>query len=71
MSHLGLLEKTNGKILMGGRMDEERLKVEPTVVLVKEGDVLLESETFGPILTIVELEEEGFVKKACGWISER
>ncbi|KAF5364393.1 hypothetical protein D9757_011904 [Collybiopsis confluens] len=66
-----LLEKTNGKILMGGRMDEEELKIEPTVVLVKEGDVLLEAETFGPILTVVELEEEGFVRKACDWISDR
>ncbi|KIK50623.1 hypothetical protein GYMLUDRAFT_252833 [Collybiopsis luxurians FD-317 M1] len=55
----GLLEKTKGKVLMGGRMDEERLKVEPMVILVNEGDVLLESETFGLILTIVELEEEG------------
>ncbi|KIK51764.1 hypothetical protein GYMLUDRAFT_50318 [Collybiopsis luxurians FD-317 M1] len=66
-----LLEKTKGKVLMGGRMDEERLKIEPTVILVKEGDVLLESETFGPILTIVELEEEGFIRKACDWVSER
>ncbi|KIK51774.1 hypothetical protein GYMLUDRAFT_251757 [Collybiopsis luxurians FD-317 M1] len=66
-----LLEKTKGKVLMGGRMDEERLKIEPTVILVKEGDVLLESKTFGPILTIVELEEEGFIRKACDWVSER
>ncbi|KIK54036.1 hypothetical protein GYMLUDRAFT_177906, partial [Collybiopsis luxurians FD-317 M1] len=67
----GLLEKTKGKILMGGGMDEEKLKVEPTVVLVEKGDILLESETFGPILTIVELEEEDFIWKACQWINER
>ncbi|KIK54802.1 hypothetical protein GYMLUDRAFT_264398 [Collybiopsis luxurians FD-317 M1] len=71
MSQLGLLDKTKGKILMGGRIDEEVLKVEPAVVLVKEGDVLLESKTFGLILTIVDLEEEGFVRKACDWVSER
>ncbi|KIK51771.1 hypothetical protein GYMLUDRAFT_377650 [Collybiopsis luxurians FD-317 M1] len=65
MSQLGLLDKTRGKILMGGHINEEVLKVEPTVVLVKEEDVLLESETFGLILTIVDLEEEGFVRKAC------
>ncbi|KIK53680.1 hypothetical protein GYMLUDRAFT_49227 [Collybiopsis luxurians FD-317 M1] len=54
MSQLGLLDKTRGKILMGGRIDEEVLKVDPTIVLVKEGDVLLESEMFGLILTIVD-----------------
>ncbi|KIK51783.1 hypothetical protein GYMLUDRAFT_251765 [Collybiopsis luxurians FD-317 M1] len=67
----GLLEKKKDKFLMGGRMDEEVLKVEPTVVLVKEGDVLVESETFGLILTIVDLEEEGFVRRACDWVSRR
>ncbi|KIK53686.1 hypothetical protein GYMLUDRAFT_250148 [Collybiopsis luxurians FD-317 M1] len=67
MSQLGLLDKTRGKILIGGRIDKEVLKVEPTVVLVKEGDVLLEPETFGLILTIVDLKEEGFVRKACDW----
>ncbi|KIK50618.1 hypothetical protein GYMLUDRAFT_252828 [Collybiopsis luxurians FD-317 M1] len=71
MSQLGLLDKTRGKILMGSRIDEEVLKVEPTVVLGKEGDLLLESETFGLILTIVDLEEAGFVRKACDWVSER
>jgi len=37
-------------------------------VLVKPGDVLLESETFGPILTILEVED---TNAACEWVRAR
>ncbi|KAJ4467248.1 aldehyde dehydrogenase [Lentinula aciculospora] len=61
-----LLEQTRGKILMGGGMDETERRIEPTVVLVKPGDVLLESETFGPILTLMEVDD---MRSACEYIS--
>ncbi|KAJ3985319.1 aldehyde dehydrogenase [Lentinula detonsa] len=61
-----LLERTQGKVLMGGGMDEKERRIEPTVVLVKPGDVLLESETFGPILTLLEVED---MRAACEYIS--
>ncbi|KAF9068196.1 Aldehyde/histidinol dehydrogenase [Rhodocollybia butyracea] len=61
-----LLEKTEGKVLMGGGIDETERRIEPTVVLVKPGDVLLETETFGPILIIVEVED---MQRACEFIS--
>jgi len=64
----GLLDRTQGKVLMGGGIDEEERRIEPTVVLVKPGDVLLESETFGPILAIMEVED---TSAACQWISAR
>ncbi|KAJ3811215.1 aldehyde dehydrogenase [Lentinula aff. lateritia] len=61
-----LLERTQGKVLMGGGMDEKERRIEPTVVLVKPGDVLLESETFGPILTLLEVDD---MRAACDYIS--
>ncbi|KAJ3900028.1 aldehyde dehydrogenase [Lentinula edodes] len=61
-----LLERTQGKVLMGGGMDEKERRIEPTVVLVKPGDVLLESETFGPILTLLEVDD---MRAACDYVS--
>ncbi|KAJ3720080.1 aldehyde dehydrogenase [Lentinula raphanica] len=62
----GLLERTQGKILMGGGMDEQERRIEPTVVLAKPDDILLQSETFGPILTLLEVED---TRAACEYIS--
>jgi aldehyde dehydrogenase (NAD+) len=50
-----LLERTQGKVLVGGGIDEQERRIEPTVVLVKPGDALLESENFGPILAVLEV----------------
>lgn len=35
---------------------------------MKPGDVLLEAETFGPILTILEVED---INAACEWVRAR
>lgn len=61
-AHLGrqkkLLAETKGKIVIGGKFDETRLKVEPTVVVLENRqDVLMESEIFGPILPIVPVKD--------------
>jgi acyl-CoA reductase-like NAD-dependent aldehyde dehydrogenase len=49
-----LLEGTQGKIAMGGKVDVNDLWVEPTIVVdVPIDDVLMEDEIFGPILPIV------------------
>ncbi|KAH9486012.1 Aldehyde dehydrogenase family 3 member I1, chloroplastic [Psilocybe cubensis] len=55
----GLLKRTNGKIVFGGKWEEGEGKrgFEPTLVVdVKEGDALLEEELFGPILPLVAVE---------------
>ncbi|KAK9427694.1 hypothetical protein V1505DRAFT_358536 [Lipomyces doorenjongii] len=49
-----LLSSTKGNVVLGGRVDDNQLFVEPTVVTgLLEDDVLLQSEIFGPILPIV------------------
>lgn len=49
-----LIDNTNGKILMGGTMDEKQRFIEPTVVQIDSADdSLMTSETFGPIVTIL------------------
>ncbi|PPQ79732.1 hypothetical protein CVT25_003299 [Psilocybe cyanescens] len=62
-SHLerlkGLVEKTKGTIVFGGTWEgKARRSFEPTLVVdVKEDDILLEEEIFGPILPIVAVED--------------
>ncbi|KAG9102504.1 hypothetical protein FRC06_001917 [Ceratobasidium sp. 370] len=53
-----LLTDTKGKIVIGGKVDETRLKVEPTVVILDDRqDVLMQSEIFGPILPIIPVKD--------------
>ena len=48
-----LIHNSKGTVLMGGRMDEADLFIEPTIIQVNEiNDSLIANETFGPILTI-------------------
>ncbi|KAI9667049.1 MAG: hypothetical protein M1829_005590 [Trizodia sp. TS-e1964] len=48
-----LLDASNGKILIGGHMDEETRYIEPTVIQVNDlDDSLIKDEIFGPLLPI-------------------
>jgi len=48
-----MLDDTNGKIVMGGHMDETELFIEPTAVLVNStDDAMMKEESFGPIFAI-------------------
>ena len=50
----GMLENTNGKIVMGGSMDESDLFIEPTMVLVDSiEDSMMAQESFGPIWAVM------------------
>ncbi|OAG37331.1 hypothetical protein AYO21_08408 [Fonsecaea monophora] len=52
-----MLDKTSGKIVIGGKMDAEKLFIEPTVILVSDfGDSLLVEESFGPLIPIVPVD---------------
>ncbi|KAF9204117.1 aldehyde dehydrogenase 3, member A2 [Haplosporangium sp. Z 27] len=49
--------KTQNKIVFGGRADEEKLIVEPTIVTdVSPDDDIMKQEIFGPILPIITSE---------------
>ncbi|XP_071397015.1 aldehyde dehydrogenase family 3 member B1 [Centroberyx affinis] len=57
-----LLERSRGKVVLGGESQQEDKYIAPTVVVdVEEGDALMEEELFGPILPILTVEslEEG------------
>src|SRR5690606_14192763 len=47
-----LIEKNENAIILGGKSNEENLKIEPTLIEVSSADTLLRSETFGPILAV-------------------
>jgi beta-apo-4'-carotenal oxygenase len=52
-----MLDASNGKIVIGGTMDESDLFIEPTVVQVSDpNDALLTSESFGPLLPILPVD---------------
>ncbi|KAJ5779615.1 hypothetical protein N7457_007335 [Penicillium paradoxum] len=52
-----MLDNTNGKILMGGTMDEKELFIEPTVVQVESvDDSMCTQESFGPFIPILAVE---------------
>ncbi|TRM57646.1 aldehyde dehydrogenase [Schizophyllum amplum] len=58
----GLLDRTKGRIVMGGRVGEDKrgrmVRMELTVVDgVEEEDALMEGEIFGPILPILEVRD--------------
>ncbi|KAL1953415.1 hypothetical protein VTO42DRAFT_2854 [Malbranchea cinnamomea] len=49
-----LIDSTNGKILAGGEMDEKERFIEPTIIQIDSvDDPLMKTETFGPIITIL------------------
>ncbi|KAF2683041.1 fatty aldehyde dehydrogenase [Lentithecium fluviatile CBS 122367] len=53
-----MLDDSNGKILLGGTMDEADLFIEPTVVQVTSTeDSLIKDETFGPLLPILAVQD--------------
>ncbi|KAL2178281.1 Aldehyde/histidinol dehydrogenase [Thermothelomyces heterothallicus CBS 202.75] len=48
-----MLDDTNGKIVMGGAVDESENYIEPTAVLVDSvDDSMMQEESFGPIFSI-------------------
>lgn len=51
--------REDGRLLLGGRHDPERLRIEPTVVAVRDpqSDPLMAEELFGPILPLVEVAD--------------
>ncbi|XP_034568053.1 aldehyde dehydrogenase family 3 member B1 [Notolabrus celidotus] len=54
---MGMLRKTNGKIVHGGEGNEEDKYIAPTVVIdVSEDDALMADEILGPILPILTIE---------------
>lgn len=53
-----MIDESQGKILLGGNMDESELFIEPTVVQVSsETDSLLVDESFGPIIPILPVPD--------------
>ncbi|KAI5118782.1 hypothetical protein M0805_005012 [Coniferiporia weirii] len=64
-----LLSQSKGEIVLGGDVDEARLKLVPTVVAdVKADDALMQEEIFGPVLPIVPVED---LEEAIDFINER
>lgn len=52
-----MLDKTKGKIVMGGKMDQSTLFMEPTAVLVDSPeDITVQEESFGPIFAILPVD---------------
>lgn len=52
-----MLDNTSGKIVLGGKMDESTLYIEPTVVLVSSTkDSLITEESFGPLIPILPVD---------------
>ncbi|XP_056143441.1 aldehyde dehydrogenase family 3 member B1 isoform X2 [Lampris incognitus] len=57
-----LLQKSQGRVVLGGQSNQSEKYFAPTVIVdVKEDDALMEEEIFGPILPILTIEslEEG------------
>ncbi|BCS24570.1 hexadecenal dehydrogenase [Aspergillus puulaauensis] len=53
----GMIDNSQGKILMGGTMDEKDLFIEPTVVQVESpDDSMLVQESFGPLIPILPVD---------------
>ncbi|KAJ4219707.1 Hexadecenal dehydrogenase [Fusarium oxysporum] len=52
-----MLDGTNGKIVLGGSMDESTLFMEPTAVLVDDiNDSMMTQEAFGPIFAMMAVD---------------
>ncbi|KAF2133735.1 aldehyde dehydrogenase [Dothidotthia symphoricarpi CBS 119687] len=53
-----MVDASNGKIVVGGHMDESELFIEPTVIQVDSvNDSLLTDESFGPLLPILPVTD--------------
>ncbi|KAL9594157.1 MAG: hypothetical protein Q9219_007194 [cf. Caloplaca sp. 3 TL-2023] len=53
-----MLDETDGKIVLGGDMDESQRYMEPTLVLVDSpNDALVVEESFGPLMPILPVED--------------
>ncbi|KAG1810461.1 aldehyde dehydrogenase [Suillus plorans] len=64
-----LLSRTKGEVVLKGRSDAARRRLEPTIVKnVAEGDSLLEEELFGPVLPIVPVDS---LKQAVDFVNAR
>ncbi|KAG1810459.1 aldehyde dehydrogenase [Suillus plorans] len=64
-----LLSRTKGEVVLKGRSDAARRRLEPTIVKdVAEGDSLLEEELFGPVLSVVPVDS---LKQAIDLVNAR
>ena len=60
---------TEARTVIGGGFDEERLTIEPTIILnAKESDMVMNEEIFGPILPIISYDR---LKEATEYIVKR
>lgn len=51
-------DKVSDKIVLGGQMDENQLKIAPTILLdIPEESQLMQEEIFGPLMPIVTVEK--------------
>jgi aldehyde dehydrogenase (NAD+) len=56
-----MLSRTKGRVILGGKADPSRKKLDVTVVRdVKGDDSLLEDEIFGPVLAVVPVDVSFF-----------
>ncbi|MFM8605674.1 MAG: aldehyde dehydrogenase family protein [Cyanobium sp.] len=51
--------RSEGRVLLGGRSDLQRLRIEPTLIAVDDacGDPLMQEELFGPLLPVLEVAD--------------
>ena len=64
-----IINKTKGKVVVGGGKDEQTLKMEITMVVdIEKDDSVLEGENFGPLIPIVEVKT---IEDAVRQIGER
>lgn len=51
------LDATTGRVVLGGGVDRDAVRIEPTIVLDPDpGDALMENEIFGPILPVITID---------------
>lgn len=63
---------SQGKILYGGRTDEEKLCIEPTILECTHTDIpAMQEEIFGPVFPTIIIDDENFIFKATSFIVER
>ncbi|XP_063079838.1 aldehyde dehydrogenase family 3 member B1 [Engraulis encrasicolus] len=66
---MGLLEKSKGRVVIGGESAREEKYIAPTVVVDVDGsDSLMQEEIFGPVLPIITLET---VEEAIDFVNAR
>ena len=54
---MGLLNRTNGRVVVGGQSDERERYIAPTVVTgVTAEDSLMEEELFSPVLPVLSID---------------